>query len=391
MTTISNSFNAINLSQGFPEFNPPKEILDRLAQVAYENFNQYPISYGAEHTREALAEKIKIFSGINVNQETELTITCGGTEAMVATLIALINEGDKVAMFTPIYENYKTTCILTGAIPVYIPLKQPSYTFDANELEDACKKGLKAIIVCNPSNPCGKVFTLEEMTIIANLAKKYDIYVITDEVYEHIIYRPNKMVYMATLPGMKERTIVCNSMSKTYSITGWRIGYVMAQKQITDAIKKVHNFLTISAAAPLQEAIVVGLKFGKDYYDNLLNLYTKKKNIVCDGLKNIGIDFHEPEGTYFILMNLGKYVRKSGLDNDFEFAKMLCEKYGVAFVPASKFFMDNEKTNGIFRLHFAKNDNTLYEVINRIEKIVALSWQTLDLYHQSTYYYNSIE
>ena len=372
MTTISNSFNAINLSQGFPEFKPPKEILDRLSQVAYEDFNQYPISYGAKNTREALAEKINMFSGVNVNPETELTITCGGTEAMTATLFSIINEGDKVAMFTPIYENYKTTCILTGAVPVYIPLNPPKYTFDANYLEDVFKQGLKAIIVCNPSNPCGKVFTFEEMTIIANLAKKYDVYVITDEVYEHMVYKPNKMIYMATLPDMRERTIVCNSMSKTYSITGWRIGYTMAPKPITDVIKKVHNFLTISASAPLQEAIVVGLKFGKDYYDELLKLYTKKKDIICNGLKTIGIDFHEPEGTYFVLMDLGKYVKKSGLNDDFEFAKMVCEKYKIAFVPSSNFFMDNGKTNGIFRLHFAKNDDTLQEAINRIERITKI-------------------
>ena len=370
MTTISNSFNAINLSQGFPEFEPPKEILDRLAQVAYENFNQYPIAYGAKNTRDALAEKIKTCAGINVNPNEELVITCGGTEAMVATLLSIVNEGDKIAMFTPIYENYKTTCILTGAVPVYIPLNPPTYTFDANYLEDVFKQGLKAIIVCNPSNPCGKVFTLEEMTIIANLAKKYDAYVITDEVYEHMVYKPNKMVYMATLPDMRERTIVCNSMSKTYSITGWRIGYTMAPKGITDVIKKVHNFITISASAPLQEAIVVGLKFGQHYYDDLLKLYTEKKEIICNGLRTIGIDFHEPEGTYFILMNLNQYVKKSGLNNDLEFAKMVCEKYGIAFVPAGGFFMDNGKTNGIFRLHFAKNNTTLQEAINRIEKLI---------------------
>ena len=208
------------------------------------------------------------------------------------------------------------------------------------------------------------------MTIIANLAKKYDAYVITDEVYEHMVYKPNKMVYMATLPDMRERTIVCNSMSKTYSITGWRIGYTMAPKGITDVIKKVHNFITISASAPLQEAIVVGLKFGQHYYDDLLKLYTEKKEIICNGLRTIGIDFHEPEGTYFILMNLNQYVKKSGLNNDLEFAKMVCEKYGIAFVPAGGFFMDNGKTNGIFRLHFAKNNTTLQEAINRIEKLI---------------------
>lgn len=368
MTHFSNKFNAINLSQGFPEFDPPIEILNRLEQVSHEDFHQYSISYGAKNIRELLAKKQKMFSGIDVDPETELTITCGGTEAMLATMLSIVDAGDKVAMFTPIYENYKTQCILSGAEPVYIPLNPPTYRFNNDDLENAFKQGLKAIIICNPSNPSGRVFTLEEMTIIADLAKKYDVYVITDEVYEHMVYEPNKMIYMATLPNMRERTIVCNSMSKTYSITGWRIGYVMAPKYITDVIKKVHNFIMVAASTPLQEAITIGLNFDKSYYDELLKKYTHKRDIICKGLYDIGINYFMPEGTYFILMDLQKYVKKSGLKNDLEFAKMVCEKYGVAFVPASSFFMDN-KTSGIFRLHFAKKDDTLNEALNRISEL----------------------
>lgn len=373
MTNFANSFNAINLSQGFPEFGPPIEILNRLEEVAHdERFHQYPISYGSKNIRVALAEKIKMFTNLEVNPEEELTITCGGTAAMIVTLLSIINKGDKVAMFTPIYENYKTDCIIAGAEMVFIPLKQPTYRFNQDDLENAFKKGLKAIIVCNPSNPSGRVFTIEEMTMIADLAKKYDVYVVTDEVYEHMVYEKNKMIYMTTLPGMRERTIVCNSMSKTYSMTGWRIGYVMAPKNITDVAKKVNNFLTISAPAPLQEAVTIGLKFKKEFYEKLQQKYFLKRELICKGLDEIGIEYFKPEGTYFILMNLKKYVENLAVKNDFEFAKIICEKCGVAFVPVSNFFMDNGKTNGIFRLHFAKNDNTLYEALNRIENIKKL-------------------
>ena len=372
MTRFANKFNAINLSQGYPEFDPPKEILKRLEQVSRENFNQYPIAYGAKNTRESLAKKHKMFTGVEINPDEEITITCGGTEAMAATMLAIINQGDKVAMFTPIYENYKTACILSGAEPIYIPLKQPNYEIDVDALEIAFKQGLKAIIVCNPSNPSGRVFTLKEMTIIADLAKKYDVYVITDEVYEHMVYKPNKMVYMMSLPNMRERTIVCNSMSKTYSITGWRIGYIIAPKNITDVIKKVHNFLTISAPAPLQEAITVGLNFDRKYYDDLLIKYTEKREIVCNGLEEIGVNYCKPEGTYFILMNLQNLVKKANMPNDLEFAKMVCEKYGIAFVPAGRFFMQKNENNGIFRLHFAKNNDTLNEALNRIEKMMKI-------------------
>ena len=371
MTRVAMHYDAINLSQGFPEFDPPKEILDKLKDITYDNVHQYPLSQGVLQLREGLARKIKNTSGLDVDID-ELVITCGGTEAMLATMLSITNEGDKVGIFTPIYENYKTNCVMLGLKPIYIPLNPPEYKFNSDDLENAFKQGLKAIIVCNPSNPSGHVFTLEEMTMIADLAKKYDVYVVTDEVYEHMVYAPNKMVYMATLPNMRERTIVCNSMSKTYSITGWRIGYTMAPKQITENIKKVHNFLTIASPAPLQEAMVVGVNFGQDYYDNLLKKYASKKDIVCNGLDTIGIDYSKPEGTYFLLMNLKKYMQKVGLDNELDFAKMVCEKCGVAFVPAGGFFMDNGKTNGIFRLHFAKNDDTLKEALNRIEKLTKL-------------------
>lgn len=220
MTRISNQYGAVNLSQGFPDFEPPKQILDRLAEVTKENFHQYSLTWGAQNFREALAEKQSKLMGLNINPNEEIVVTCGGTEAMMAAMMTICNPGDKVAIFSPFYENYGADTILSGAEPIYIPLVPPSYTFDPNLIEDAFKAGAKALILCNPSNPCGKVFTLEEMTVIADLAKKYDAYIVTDEVYEHIIYAPHKMVYMASLPGMRERTIVCGSLSKTYSLTG---------------------------------------------------------------------------------------------------------------------------------------------------------------------------
>mgnify|MGYP004450657291 FL=1 len=306
MTRISNQYGAVNLSQGFPDFEPPKAILDRLAQVTKEDFHQYAVTWGAQNFREALAKKHEHFSGQKVNPNENIVVTCGSTEAMMASMMSVANPGDKVIVFSPFYENYGADTILSGAVPIYVPLVPPEFSFDANVLEDAFRQNPKAIIVCNPSNPCGKVFTYDELKIIADLAIKYDTFVITDEVYEHILYSPNKHVYMSTLPGMEERTIVCNSLSKTYSITGWRLGYTIANTLITERIKKVHDFLTVGAAAPLQEAAVVGLNFGDEYYKELQAHYTHMKNLFCSGLKNLGLKFSEPQGAYYVLLDISE-------------------------------------------------------------------------------------
>lgn len=363
MTRISNKYNAVNLSQGFPDFEPPRQILDRLAEVSKEDFHQYAITWGAQNFREALAEKIKHFSGMEVNPNSELVVTCGSTEAMMAAMMSVTNPGDKVIVFSPFYENYGADTILSGAEPIYIPLVPPEFNFDANLLENAFKQNPKAIILCNPSNPCGKVFTRKEMEIIANLAKKYDAFVITDEVYEHILYEPNHHTYMASLPGMKERTITCNSLSKTYSITGWRLGYTYASPEITERIKKVHDFLTVGAAAPLQEAAVVGLKFGDEYYKNLQKEYTEKRDLFLKGLDEIGLKHTIPQGAYYILLDISEF----GYENDLEFAEVLARDVGVGTVPGSSFF--KEKENRYVRLHFAKKNETLYEALNRLNSI----------------------
>ena len=363
MTRISNQYGAVNLSQGFPDFEPPREILERLAQVTKEDFHQYSTTWGAQNFREALAAKITHFSGITVNPNEELVVTCGSTEAMMAAMMSVTNPGDKVIVFSPFYENYGADTILSGADPIYVPLIPPTFSFDANVLEEAFKQKPKAIIVCNPSNPCGKVFTREELTVIADLAKKYDTFVITDEVYEHILYKPNVHTYMASLPGMKERTITCNSLSKTYSITGWRLGYTLANPEITDRIKKVHDFLTVGAAAPLQEAAVTGLKFGDDYYHDLQVKYTSKRDLFLRGLDTIGLKHTVPEGAYYILIDISEF----GYDSDLEFAEVLARDVGVGSVPGSSFF--KEKENRYVRLHFAKKDETLNEALNRLSDI----------------------
>lgn len=367
MTRISNQYGAVNLSQGFPDFEPPKQILDRLAEVTKENFHQYSLTWGAQNFREALAEKQSKLMGLNINPNEEIVVTCGGTEAMMAAMMTICNPGDKVAIFSPFYENYGADTILSGAEPIYIPLVPPSYTFDPNLIEDAFKAGAKALILCNPSNPCGKVFTLEEMTVIADLAKKYDAYIVTDEVYEHIIYAPHKMVYMASLPGMRERTIVCGSLSKTYSLTGWRLGYTIAPAEITERIKKVHDFLTVGAAAPLQEAMVTGLKFGQDYYDGLTAKYTHLRDLMVKGLEDIGLVHNVPEGAYYIMIDFSQQMKKLGVESDLEFGEILARDVGVGMVPGSSFF--KEPVNDYLRIHFAKKDETLNAALERLADI----------------------
>ena len=362
MTRISNQYGAVNLSQGFPDFEPPKEILNRLAEVTKEDFHQYSITWGAQNFREALARKIQHFSGLVVDPNGELVVTCGSTEAMMAAMMSVTNPGDKVIVFSPFYENYGADTILSGAQPIYVPLNPPEFNFDPNILEDAFRQKPKAIIVCNPSNPCGKVFTRAELEIIAGLAKKYDAFVITDEVYEHILYKPNVHTYMASLPGMKERTITCNSLSKTYSITGWRLGYVQANPEIIERVKKVHDFLTVGAAAPLQEAAVTGLNFGDEYYRDLQEKYTHKRNLFLKGLDDIGLEHTVPQGAYYILIDISEF----GYESDMEFAEALAQKVGVGAVPGSSFF--KEKENRYVRLHFAKKDETLNEALERLSQ-----------------------
>ena len=363
MTRISLQYDAVNLSQGFPDFEPPKEILDRLAQVAYEGYHQYSITWGAQDFREALAAKQSRYMGRTIDPNSEIVTTCGSTEAMMAAMMTVTNPGDKVVIFSPFYENYGADTILSGAEPIYVPLTPPDFRFDPNVLEDAFRQHPKALVLCNPSNPCGKVFTREELETIAALAAKYDVYVITDEVYEHIVYAPHRHTYFATLPGMWERTISCSSLSKTYSITGWRLGYIIAPPEIIDRAKKVHDFLTVGAAAPLQEAVIPGLKFGQEYYDDLLAKYTHKKELFLKGLDDLHIIHNNPEGAYYVLLDISEF----GYDSDLKFCEDLARLVGVGAVPGSSFF--REPVNHLIRFHFAKKDETLLNALNRLESL----------------------
>ena len=363
MTRVSLQYGAVNLSQGFPDFDPPKEILDRLAEVSHSGPHQYAITWGAQNFREALAKKQSRLIGRNIDPNSEIGVTCGSTEAMMAAMMTVADPGDKVIVFSPFYENYGADAILSGAEPIYVPLRPPTFNFDPNELEDAFRQKPKALILCNPSNPSGKVFTYDELKIIADLAKKYDAFIITDEVYEHIIYEPYRHVYMSSLPGMWERTISCSSLSKTYSITGWRLGYIIAPPHIIDTAKKIHDFLTVGAAAPLQEAAIAGLNFGEEYYSDLQKKYTEKRNLFLDGLDTIGIRHTIPQGAYYILLDISEF----GYDSDLQFCELLAEKVGVGAVPGSSFFREN--VNHLIRLHFAKKNETLYEALNRLSDV----------------------
>ena len=366
MTRISNKYGAVNLSQGFPDFEPPRELLERLAEVTGEDFHQYSITWGAQNFREALAEKQSRLMGVDIDPNENVVVTCGSTEAMMAAMMTVANPGDKVIVFSPFYENYGADTILSGAEPIYVPLYPPEFNFDPNELEAAFRQKPKALILCNPSNPCGKVFTYDELKIIADLAEKYDTFVITDEVYEHIVYAPHKHVYFASLPHMWERTISCSSLSKTYSITGWRLGYIIAPPHIIDVAKKVHDFLTVGAAAPLQEAAVTGLRFGDDYYRRLADKYTEKRDLFLKGLDDIGIAHTTPQGAYYVLLDISEF----GYESDLDFCEKLAEKVGVGAVPGSSFFREN--VNHLIRLHFAKKNDTLSVALNRLSDIYKL-------------------
>lgn len=363
MSHMAEQYDAVNLSEGFPDFPPPKALLDRLAAVAGQGPHQYSIDSGAENLRQALAKYRHMFTGQDLDPEQEVIVTCGGTEALMTTIMTLADPGDKIIVFSPYYEAYGADIHLAGAEPIYVPLRQPDFTFDADVLEDAFRQHPKAIILCNPSNPCGKVFSKDELQIIASLVEKYDAFAIVDEVYEHIVYAPTEYIYFSNLPGMYERTVTCSSLSKTYSITGWRLGYIFAPPPLAAALRQLHMFMTISAPSPLQEAAVTSLSFDRSYYEGLRELYTKKRNIVMNGLDAVGIPHNVPQGAFYMLLDISAY----GYDDDNEFCADLIRKLGVALVPGSTFF--HEDVHNLVRLQFAVKDETLYEALNRLEKI----------------------
>ena len=360
MTRVASMYGAINLSQGFPDFDPPPELLEALRKTAEFGPHQYAVTWGAPNFRHALAKKVSRFMGLPINEDENIVVTCGSTEAMMAAMLAVCNPMDKVIVFSPFYENYGADAILSSAQPIYVELRSPLFTFDPDELRKAFQQRPKAIILCNPSNPTGRVFTRDELEYIASLAQEFDAFVITDEVYEHIVYEPYHHLYFASLPGMFERTISCSSLSKTYSITGWRLGYVVAPPEVADAVKKVHDFLTVGAAAPLQEAAVIALELPEAYYRSLLDTYTEKRVVFLKSLDEAGLAYVIPQGAYYVLVDISEFKAK----DDIAFCEWLAQYLGVAAVPGSSFF--HEPTHHLIRFHFAKKTESLEEAGKRL-------------------------
>lgn len=363
MTRLANRHNAINLAQGFPDFDPPEELLVALERATRGPFHQYAITWGAPRFREALARKITRFTGLAVDPDQHLVVTCGSTEAMMVAMMTACNPGDKVIVFSPFYENYAADAILSGAQPIYVPLHAPDFRFDSEQLAAAFAQKPKAIIVCNPSNPTGKVFTRAELLEILSLAEQHDAFVIMDEPYEHIVFAPHEHVYAAALPDAFDRVITCNSLSKTYSITGWRLGYVHAKPQIIAQARKVHDFLTVGAAAPLQEAAVAGLEMPDSYYVGLRDLYTQKRDVFLSYLRRTGLPFTEPQGAYYVMVDISSL----GFAHDTEAAEWFTREVGVAGVPGSSFFREPE--HRFIRFHFAKREETLRAAGERLIRV----------------------
>jgi aminotransferase len=363
MSRVAQQHGAINLAQGFPDWDPPAALVQAAKDAMDTGRHQYAVTWGSPELRAALGAKLTRFMGVAVEADRELVVTCGATEAMMVAMMTVCDPGDRVGLFTPFYENYNADAILTGAQAVHVPLHPPHYRFDPAELRRVFASGLKAFVLCNPSNPCGRVFTREELLQIAALAEEFDVFVLTDEVYEHIVFAPHRHTYFATLPGMAKRTLMCSSLSKTFSITGWRLGYVHAAPGIIAQARKVHDFLTVGAAAPLQYAVVTALNFPASYYDELAAKYSHSRDILLGYLDRTGLSYTRPEGAYFVMVDISGF----GHASDVEFAHWMTKEIGVAPVPGSSFFAPGE--NRYMRLNFAKRPETLHAAGERLLRL----------------------
>jgi aspartate/methionine/tyrosine aminotransferase len=355
MTRHAIRHQAVNLAQGFPDFSAPEALKRAAAEAIYADHNQYAITWGAKPFRDAIAAKYRLWYGIEADPEREITVCCGATEGMIAAMLAVVDPGDEVVLFEPFYENYGPDTQLCGAQPRYVRLHPPGWSFDPDELRRAFSPRTKAIVLNTPNNPTGKVFTREELEIIASLCREFDALAITDEIYEHIVYDGLTHVPILTLDGMRERTILVNSMSKTYSVTGWRVGWVLAPPELTDGIRKVHDFLTVGAAAPLQQAGASALALGREYYSGLAEEYEKRRDFATEMLQDAGFDCCRPAGAYYIMAGISRF----GFPDDLSFVRHLIEKVGVAAVPASSFFARSEAGKGFVRFCFCKKYETL--------------------------------
>jgi aspartate/methionine/tyrosine aminotransferase len=369
MTREALKHGAVNLSQGFPDFSAPEDIKRKAMEAIAADVNQYAITWGAKEFRDAIARKTRAYLGLEIDPETEITVTCGSTEGMIAAMMATVDPGEEVIVFEPFYENYAPDAILSDARPRHVPLRAPDWSFDRDELRSAFNEKTKAIIVCNPNNPTGKVFTQDEMEFIAGLCQEFDALCFTDEIYEHILYPREgadiRHISMAQIDGMRERTVVVNSMSKTYSVTGWRVGYCIAPPEITSGIRKVHDFLTVGAAAPLQAAGAYALSLPREYYDTLQIEYRARRDLLLPVLEAAGFKTFVPDGAYYIMTDISGF----GFSDDVEFTKHLIRQVGVACVPGSSFYSQPSLGKQQVRFCFCKKDETLYAAAERLTKL----------------------
>ncbi len=367
MTRLALQHGAVNLSQGFPDFPAPAELKQAAKRAIDADINQYAITWGAKNFRDALACKASRSLGWQVNPETEVTVCCGSTEAMFATLLSLLNPGDEVVIFEPFYENYGPDCALTGAVPRFVRLRPPDWRFSLEELKAAFNERTRAVILNTPNNPTGKVFTREEMEGIAELCRKWNTLAVTDEIYEHILYEGHRHISIASLEGMRERTVTVNSLSKTYSVTGWRVGWTIACPELSNSIRKVHDFLTVGAAAPLQEAGVTALSLPESYYQKLAADYTERRDRLLGVLEACGFSCFRPFGAYYIMTDISRF----GFPDDTSFVEYLIQDVGVASVPGSSFYSNPADGRQQVRFTFCKSDATLDEAARRLLKIKA--------------------
>jgi aspartate/methionine/tyrosine aminotransferase len=369
MTREATKHSAVNLSQGFPDFPAPEDLKRAAAAAIHDDVNQYAVTWGAKDFREAIADKTRWFLGLDYDPEREITVTCGSTEGMIAAMMATVDPGEEVVVFEPFYENYAPDAILSGATPRYVPLRAPDWTFDPDELRAAFNQRTKAVILCNPNNPTGKVFMREEMEFVASLCREFDALCFTDEIYEHILYpradREVEHISMAQLEGMRDRTLVVNSMSKTYSVTGWRVGYVLAPPDITNAVRKVHDFLTVGAAAPLQRAGAYALRMPPGYYEELGREYQRRRDLLLPVLEEVGFKVFQPDGAYYVMTDISAF----GFADDVEFTRHLIQQIGVACVPGSSFYSRPELGARQVRFCFCKKDETLEAAADRLRKL----------------------
>ena len=365
MTRLAMEHDAINLAQGFPDFPAPQAIKDAACRAVQDDINQYAVTWGAPGLRRALADKYLRFYGMDVDPDSNICVTCGATEAMIASMLAVVDPGDEVVVFEPYYENYGPDAILAGARPRYVSLRPPDWSFDEAELAAAFSDRTRGIIINTPNNPTGKVFAREELELIAELCQRYGVVAFTDEIYEHIVYDEASHVPFATLPGMEDRTVTISAMSKSYSVTGWRVGWTIASRELTAGIRKVHDFLTVGAPAPLQEAGIVAVSLGDDYYEALAREYHERRDIIMEALARIELPAESPEGAYYVLAD----VSRLGFDDDVEAAHTLVRKLGIATVPGSSFYSNPEQGRRLLRFSFSKRLDTLHAAARRLAQL----------------------